>query len=54
MVSVVAEVLSSIRVVKAFAREDYEEARLGTESLENVEIALKARSLKQSLRRWSR
>ena len=28
VVSVVAEVLNSIRVVKAFAREDYEEARL--------------------------
>ena len=49
VVSVVAEVLSSIRVVKAFAREDYEEARLTRESLENVEIALRARSLKAKL-----
>jgi subfamily B ATP-binding cassette protein MsbA len=49
VVSVVAEVLSSIRVVKAFAREDYEEARLAQQSLENVEIALKARSLKAKL-----
>jgi subfamily B ATP-binding cassette protein MsbA len=49
VVSVVAEVLSSIRVVKAFAREDYEEERLAQRSLENVEIALKARSLKAKL-----
>jgi ATP-binding cassette, subfamily B, bacterial len=49
VVSVVAEVLSSIRVVKAFAREDYEEARLAQQSLENVEMALKARSLKAKL-----
>src|SRR5205807_4078863 len=44
--SVVEEVLSSIRVVKAFAREDYEVRRLEEESLEGVEIALRARSLK--------
>ena len=49
VVSVVAEVLNSIRVVKAFAREDYEEARLAQQSLENVEIALRARSLKAKL-----
>jgi ATP-binding cassette, subfamily B, bacterial len=49
VVSVVAEVLSSIRVVKAFAREDYEEARLAQQSLENVEVALRARSLKAKL-----
>ncbi len=49
VVSVVAEVLGSIRVVKAFAREDYEEARLAQQSLENVEIALRARSLKAKL-----
>jgi subfamily B ATP-binding cassette protein MsbA len=49
VVSVVAEVLSSMRVVKAFAREDYEEARLAQQSLENVEIALRARSLKAKL-----
>jgi subfamily B ATP-binding cassette protein MsbA len=49
VVSVVAEVLNSIRVVKAFAREDYEEARLAQQSLENVEMALKARSLKAKL-----
>ena len=49
IVSVIQEVLSSIRVVKAFAREDYEEQRLEEESLESVEIALRARSLKAKL-----
>ena len=49
IVSVVQEVLSSIRVVKAFGREDYEERRLEEESLESVEIALRARSLKARL-----
>src|SRR5690349_487969 len=49
VVSVVAEVLNSIRVVKAFAREDYEEARFEQQSLESVETALKARSLKAKL-----
>jgi ATP-binding cassette, subfamily B, bacterial len=47
--SVVEEVLSSIRVVKAFAREDYEVRRLEEESLESVELALRARSLKAKL-----
>jgi ATP-binding cassette subfamily B protein len=49
MVSVMQEVLSSIRVVKAFAREEYEESRLEEESLESVEIAMRARSLKAKL-----
>jgi len=49
IVSVIAEVLGSIRVVKAFAREDYEEKRLEEESLESVEIALRARGLKAKL-----
>src|ERR1700689_2132633 len=49
IVSVIQEVLTSIRVVKAFAREDYEQRRLEDESLENVEIALRARSLKARL-----
>jgi ATP-binding cassette subfamily B protein len=49
VVSVVAEVLSSIRVVKAFAREHYEEARFAQQSLESVELALRARSLKAKL-----
>ncbi len=49
IVSIVQEVLSSMRVVKAFAREDYEQRRLEEESLESVEIALRARSLKAKL-----
>ncbi len=49
MVSVMQEVLSSIRVVKAFAREEYEERRMEEESLESVEIAMRARSLKAKL-----
>ncbi len=47
--SVVEEVLSSIRVVKAFAREDYEVRRLEEQSLESVELSLRARSLKAKL-----
>jgi subfamily B ATP-binding cassette protein MsbA len=47
--SVVQESLSSIRIVKAFAREDYEERRLERESLESVELALRARSAKAKL-----
>src|SRR6202011_1720168 len=46
IVSVIQEVLSSIRVVKAFAREDYEQRRLEEQSLEGVEVALRARTLK--------
>src|SRR3984893_1403166 len=49
VVSVVQEVLSSIRVVKAFAREDYEQERFERQSLESVETALRARSLKAKL-----
>ncbi len=49
IVSVIQEVLSSIRVVKAFGREDYEQRRLEEESLENVEIGLRARGLKARL-----
>ena len=49
MVSVIQEVLSSIRVVKAFAQEEYEQRRLEEESLESVEIALRARGLKARL-----
>ena len=49
VVSTLEEVLSSIRVVKAFAREDYEQARFEKESLQSVETALKARSLKAKL-----
>jgi len=49
LVSMVAEVFSSIRVVKAFAREDYEEDRFERQSLENVETALRARNIKMLL-----
>jgi subfamily B ATP-binding cassette protein MsbA len=49
LVSVVQEVLTSARVVKAFAREDFEVNRFETQSLENVETALEARSIKAKL-----
>jgi subfamily B ATP-binding cassette protein MsbA len=49
IVSTIQEVLSSMRVVKAFAREDYEVHRLEEESLENVEIAMRARGMKARL-----
>ena len=47
--SVIQEVLTSMHVVKAFAREDYEERRLEEESLESVELAMRARGLKAKL-----
>lgn len=49
LISVVEEVVNSVRVVKAFAREDYEVKRFEGESLETVEAALKARALKARL-----
>ena len=49
MVSVIQEVLSAIRVVKAFAREEYEQRRLAEESRESVRLALQARGLKAKL-----
>jgi subfamily B ATP-binding cassette protein MsbA len=49
MVSVIQEVLTSMRVVKAFGREEHEQRRLEEESLESVEAALRARSLKAKL-----
>ena len=49
LLSVVAEVLTSIRVVKAFAREDYEQGRFESESLANVEAGLEARGIKAKL-----
>jgi len=49
IVSVIQEALSSIRVVKAFSREDYEQHRMEERSLESVEAALYARSLKARL-----
>jgi subfamily B ATP-binding cassette protein MsbA len=49
IVSLVQEVFSSIRVVKAFGREQYEEDRLEEQSLESIEIVMRARSLKAKL-----
>jgi subfamily B ATP-binding cassette protein MsbA len=49
LVSIVQEVFSSIRVVQAFAREDYEEKRFEGTSLESVEMALHARAIKARL-----
>jgi ATP-binding cassette subfamily B protein len=49
LVSIVEEVLTSIRVVQAHAREDYEQRRLESESLANVEAALDARNVKAKL-----
>ncbi len=49
IVSIIQEALSSIRVVKAFSREDYEQQRMEEQSLESVETALRARSLKAKL-----
>ena len=50
LVSIVAEVFSSIRVVKAFAREEYEERRFERQSLENVEAALVAQKRQDEAR----
>jgi ATP-binding cassette, subfamily B, bacterial len=49
IVSRLQEVLSSIGVVKALGREDYEQRRLEDESAQSVQIALRARSLKARL-----
>jgi len=49
LISVVEEVVTSMRVVKAFSREEYEIKRFEGESLEAVEAALKARALKAKL-----
>ena len=49
LLSEVSEVLTSIRVVQAFAREDYEQKRFESESLENVKAALNARTMKARL-----
>src|SRR4029077_1162844 len=49
LLSIVQEVLTSIRVVQAFAREDYEQKRFESESLANVEAGLEARSIKATL-----
>lgn len=49
MVSVIQEVLSAIRVVKAFAREEYEQRRLAEESRKSIGIALRVRNLRAKL-----
>ena len=49
LASVVQESIASVRVVKAFAREDFEESRLDQQSQENVELSLRARSMKARL-----
>ena len=47
--AVAQESLSSLRLVQAFGREDYEEARLERETLESIRLALDARKLKARL-----
>jgi ATP-binding cassette, subfamily B, bacterial len=49
LLSGVAEVFTSIQVVQAFAREDYEDRRFDTESRDNVHAGLQARSIKAKL-----
>ncbi|MDX6529049.1 MAG: ATP-binding cassette, subfamily bacterial [Blastocatellia bacterium] len=49
VVNVLEEMLSSIRVVKAFAREDFEQERFERESLKSVEASLAARNVKAKL-----
>lgn len=49
IVSVIQEVLSSIHVVKAFAREGFEQRRLTQESRESIAMALRVRDLKVKL-----
>lgn len=49
IVSTAQEVLSSMRLVKAFGREEYEQQRFETESAQSVELALRARTIKAQL-----
>jgi ATP-binding cassette, subfamily B, bacterial len=49
LLSNMSEVLSSIQVVQAFARENYEDRRFDWESRQNVEAGLAARSTKAKL-----
>ena len=49
LLSGISEVLSSIHVVQAFAREDYEDRRFASESRQQVEAGLQARSTKAKL-----
>src|SRR5207244_2681702 len=49
IMSTIQETFSSIRVVKAFAREKYEKQRFVEESMESVELTLRAKALKAGL-----
>lgn len=49
LVSVVQESISSMRAVKAFTAEKYEEARVDRQSLASVDAALRARAIKARL-----
>jgi subfamily B ATP-binding cassette protein MsbA len=49
LASVVQESIASARIVKTFAREEYEEHRLDRESQESVTVSLQARSVKAIL-----
>jgi subfamily B ATP-binding cassette protein MsbA len=49
IVNVVEEGITSIRVVQAFARGEYEEKRLEEKSLESVQAAMRARKVKSML-----
>jgi ATP-binding cassette, subfamily B, bacterial len=49
LMSGVAEKLTSIQVIQAFAREDFEDRWFGSESRENVRTGLQARSVKAKL-----
>src|SRR5262249_11927690 len=49
LLSGVSEILSSIHVVQAYAREDYEDRRFESESRSNVQAGLQARSVKARL-----
>lgn len=48
--SIAHEVLSSIRVVQAFTREDYEQARFERENLERTSVGIEARTLQAKLK----
>jgi subfamily B ATP-binding cassette protein MsbA len=49
LASIVQESIASARVVKAFAREDFEERRLDRQSLASVDATLRARSVRAKL-----
>jgi subfamily B ATP-binding cassette protein MsbA len=49
LASVVQESIASARVVKAFAREDFEEHRLDRQSMASVDATLRARSIRAKL-----